>query len=301
MSTQEINRSAYPFDSRPKIFAMISAFLDESGIHQGADVCIIAGYFGGKGQWKKFEIMWRAALKRSGVPLEEFHAVDFVDHHGFFAFNKFPKTKHEQLTRELTEAIVGSRKITPVTVGVIVHDFNALTEPQRRFFTGANLRLDRKTGISKLVTSGCPSKPYFMPFLRCIGIVSGYAPSGGLAHFNFGLDRPFERYAVEMFKLVKEEQPFKPNLRRVGNAAFPMAKETPELQAADWLSHLTYKQMIEGNKSGALGLMDPTGTLADLLSNRRVLDDFLFFGGTHMQNALRSTYLEHGNWDGHEE
>jgi hypothetical protein len=33
---------------------MIDAYLDESGIHDGAEVCLIAGYFGGRVQWRKF-------------------------------------------------------------------------------------------------------------------------------------------------------------------------------------------------------------------------------------------------------
>jgi hypothetical protein len=31
-----------------------NAYLDESGAHEGASVCLVAGYFGGPGQWKKF-------------------------------------------------------------------------------------------------------------------------------------------------------------------------------------------------------------------------------------------------------
>jgi len=59
---------------------MIEAYLDESGIHDGAAVCVIAGYFGGPGQWHKFERLWRKSLDRAGVPLEKFHALNLIEH-----------------------------------------------------------------------------------------------------------------------------------------------------------------------------------------------------------------------------
>ena len=35
---------------------MIDAYLDESGIHDGADICVVAGYFGGPSQFKKLAL-----------------------------------------------------------------------------------------------------------------------------------------------------------------------------------------------------------------------------------------------------
>jgi hypothetical protein len=65
---------------------MLDAYLDESGIHGGATVGVIAGYIGGRGQFKKMEEEWRKALSDFDVPLEEFHAKDlFPKIKGFFS------------------------------------------------------------------------------------------------------------------------------------------------------------------------------------------------------------------------
>ena len=42
---------------------MLQAYLDESGIHEGAHVCIVGGYFGGPGQWSKFGAEWKRVLE----------------------------------------------------------------------------------------------------------------------------------------------------------------------------------------------------------------------------------------------
>jgi hypothetical protein len=56
---------------------MIDAYLDESGIHEGAEVCVIAGYFGGKGQWREIRQGMEARVGRfrnadGGCSREEF-------------------------------------------------------------------------------------------------------------------------------------------------------------------------------------------------------------------------------------
>jgi len=174
--------------------------------------------------------------------------------------------------------------------------------PQKRFFTGARIDND-KIGKFALVTSGCPSKPYFMPFLRCIATTAQYAPTGGLAHFYFGLDRPFANYARQMFKMIKArtDDPQKPHAAKVGNAYFPLAKETPQLQAADFLTYLTYRHMVARDKAGDLGSALPSGPLMTLTAKRRVAGDFAFFDRDTMALALAKTYNDCGNWDGHTE
>jgi hypothetical protein len=134
-----------------------------------------------------------------------------------------PRDKHQKLINDLAKA-ASSFRIYPVSQGVIVADFKTLSRPQKRFFTGATIDDRHKPG--RLATPGNPEKPYFMPFLQCVKRVLGYAPVGGKAHFYFGLDRPFFNYAVEMFKMIKN-QPAKPHSAALGNAALPQAKETP--------------------------------------------------------------------------
>ena len=37
---------------------MLETYLDESGIHQGAKVCAVGGFYGHEAAWRKFEGQW---------------------------------------------------------------------------------------------------------------------------------------------------------------------------------------------------------------------------------------------------
>jgi hypothetical protein len=50
---------------------MIDAYPDETGIHDGAPMCFVAGFFGGRGQWRKLADSWRRVLNRFEVPLNQ--------------------------------------------------------------------------------------------------------------------------------------------------------------------------------------------------------------------------------------
>ncbi len=237
---------------------MIDAYLDESGIHQGAAVCVIAGYFGGQGQWKKFDLLWRKTLKAAKMELEDFHASDLVRSLG----------KYGRLLRDLAGAI-GEYKIHPVSSSVVVDDFNSFSLGQRKFLTGARSR------NGKLLTSGCPSKPYFMPMQDCVRTVAEHAPIGGKARFFFGLDTPFAGYAQELFKEIRDN-PLSPARERLGDPGFPQAKETSQLQAADLLVHLSYLdvQARLGAKNWELPIPD---LLRMCLKNARTVQDFVCY------------------------
>jgi hypothetical protein len=91
----EFARKVHPRDGHTKIFAMLDAYLDESGIHAESKICVIAGYFGGHGQWKKFERDWKRLLRRFEVPIEEFHTKNlFPKPRGFF-LHHWDSSKHQ--------------------------------------------------------------------------------------------------------------------------------------------------------------------------------------------------------------
>jgi hypothetical protein len=270
----------------------ISAYLDESGVHEGAAVCVIAGYFGSREQWRKFKTIWRRVLKVAAVPINEFHALDLIEHRKFFF--GMPRDKHREFIDKLTSTIVDC-EVHPVAFGLVVADFKALSLPQKRFFTGATINDSRKPG--KLVTTGAPSKPYFMPFLQCVKRILNYAGARGTAHLNFGLDRPFANYAVTMLKMIKDN-PKKPHSAQLGNALFPEAKNNPQLQAADFLSYLTYRHMLDRHAVGDWNVLPPH-PLGTLLRRALTREDFLFSDKDVMQNVLEQTYSLAGNWDRH--
>jgi hypothetical protein len=274
----------HPRDGHPKIFAMIDAYLDESGIHDGAVVCVIAGYFGGRGKWRKFEDDWKQLLRDFKVPMEKFHAKSFFPYPkpGGFFHNEW-KGDYKAFHGAIAETIARHRKIHPVSAGIIVPDFKSFSLDERKFMTGATR--DLKSG--KLRTSGCPSKPYFVPFQHVVMQICRYAPVGGKAHFFFGIDRPFYRYATVLFQQMKTDVlqggPWAWK-RQLGDPSAPRAANTAQLQIADFLANLTYHHMIDAGPN--LGLVQPSLLLYNCIQNRRTDEDFYFSTAKNLRRTL---------------
>src|SRR5713226_7946562 len=136
-----------PRDGPPKVIVMLEAYLDESGIHDGATVCIIAGYFGRRNAWRKLEASWRETLNEFGVPLEDFHAKDMVK-----------AVRQGPLIEKLANCIA-KQALFPVSAGIVVGDFKSRSEAERRWFTGASARTN---------PTGAPNKPYFTPLMNIL-------------------------------------------------------------------------------------------------------------------------------------
>src|SRR5260370_17871616 len=99
---------------------MLQAYLDESGIHDGAEACIVAGYFGKKGPWRRLDSGWRTTLRKFGVPLHEFHAKALMRREDFF--KGWRHEKHAEFLKALGETVAGCL-IHPVFYGLLVEDF----------------------------------------------------------------------------------------------------------------------------------------------------------------------------------
>jgi hypothetical protein len=265
---------------------MIQAFLDESGIHDGAEVCVIAGYCGHQSTWKRFSKRWCTILRAADVPIDKFHAVDLIEHHKFFF--QMPRDKHEELIMDLAHT-VASVNIYSVTVGLILGTFLNLSEPQKRFFTGTTI--DDSISPGKLCTSGCPTTPYFMPFLHCVRKVFDNVPKLAI-DFHFGFAQSFYGYAAQMFEMIRQRDP------AVRTPLQSDAKSTPEMQAADFLSYTSYKHMQERHASGDWNVM-PSEPLRTLLTNRQHAEDCQFFNHEAIADSLQMTYERVGSWDGH--
>jgi hypothetical protein len=251
-----------------KVLVMFDSFLDESGIHEGAKVCVIGGYFAGKGEWRKFEKLWERTLAIFEVPLDEFHAKELAKGSAFF--HGWSPEKCLKLQSSLALAIA-KYKLYPVAQGVLVEEFLKMALNECRFMTGATL-----TPEGKLKNSGNPNRPYFAPFQQVVRRVLSYAPAGGKAHFFFGLDRPFAQYATQLYSTLKENDEYEHH-NRFGDISFPLAKETPALQAADLLVHTLYLDMLHKAAGHSLRLMArPSPFLWVLIQHVRHADDLVY-------------------------
>ena len=259
------------------------SYLDESGIHEGAKVCMISGFFANRREWDKLKKKWTQRLDSFGVPLHKFHAKDLVNCGGFF--HGWSKEKSIKLQFALAETIA-QYKIHPVSQGVIVDDFFNFSLNKRRFLTGATLVVPG----GKLKGSGSPNKPYFAPYQNVIKRVLGYAPPTGRANFYFGLGRPFSGYAEALYGELKGN-PLHPFRERFGKILFPMAKETPALQAADFHCYLSYSYLLEKSQS-ASGQLQPSDVIKILLTNIKDRSDACFQDGQQLSETLQQIPIE---------
>lgn len=267
---------AHPRDGHRKIFAMMEAYLDESGIHDGAAICVIAGYFAEPREWKKFEIGWRKLLSDYLVPMREFRAKDVFNKKGFF--HKWSEKTHTAFVGRALEAILW-HKVYPLSSGVVVKDFKSFSLQERRYMTGATLFHGRGK-----MAGGCPNKPYFVPFQACVRKVTDYTPRQGRAHFVFGLDRTFASYATDLFRDMKTKAPILWR-KKLGNPSFPFAAETPGPQAADTIAYLTYAHMTRHFSPEGWNAA-PKDEIAYLLRRAKSASDFTCFNKACLQSML---------------
>jgi hypothetical protein len=218
----ELAHLLHPRDANHKVFAVLESYLDESGIHDGAPVCVIAGYFGAREAWRQIEKSWVSTLNYFKIPLSDFHALHFVPR--AIAGHK----ESRNLVRSLALLAKKHRRdLHPVSAAVVVDDFHSLTLNQRRFLTGA------KWNGKRFTSSGCSNKPYFVPFQHCLKRITSYTPKDGRVNFFLGLGKTFSGYAEALYSQIRLD----PRADgRLGQITFPQASETPECSLRTYLS-----------------------------------------------------------------
>lgn len=75
------------------LWAMLSAYFDESGTHQGSPICVVAGLLASPLQWERLTASWAKTLAQAGV--SDFHASDCVTGGG--CFKGWERTEREKL------------------------------------------------------------------------------------------------------------------------------------------------------------------------------------------------------------
>jgi len=98
-------------------------------------------------------------------------------------------------------------------------------------------------------------------------------------HFFFGLDRTFYEYAIDLFHHLKLT-PGLPYAEKLGNPAFPLAKETPQLQVADYLAYSVYADMEK--RFGKWEKLAPK-PLRIAISRKRLKEDFAYIDAKTME------------------
>ena len=213
----------------------LHAYLDDSGTHADSRWCVIAGYFGSERHWNRFDRDWRKVLDTEG--LEEFHANRFWSSVGGSNIPEYKGWDRERANKfigALLNVIQSAQRIFPVSCAVLMEEWHKLSRDERAYLTGG--AHDQE---GKIVTSGAPNKPYFLPFLTAITTALEYCDSGLVMHFSFDHSRHFSGYAERYFKEIQTWNLAK--YERMGEISFVDSKKVTPIQAADLLAFETYR------------------------------------------------------------
>lgn len=235
----ELVNSVHPKDGHDKAFAMLQAYLDESGIHGDAHACVVAGYTGSVAAWKKFERPWCRLLKK--YALSEFHAQRFW---GFqeggkraSPFYSWTDERADEFLEEVFRIIEDSR-IAPVGAAVPAGDWTVVPKELRHFLTGGDYDPNRKTPV----TPGAPNKSYHLALGSCLVNAARHAPAGSRVHFVLDLNNQLAPYATKLFQKYREKGSIRVR-KRLGSISFETSDVALPLQAADLLAFQLYKQV----------------------------------------------------------
>lgn len=247
---------------------MIEAYYDESGIHDGAKLCAVGGFYGTHAAWRKFEREWNRIIFRYGLVDHGFHAKRFFARNDkgerVSPYAGWTDDKANRFLDALIQSVMRNR-VFPIAHGIIVNHWNALDISTRRWLTGG------KYVKGKFVSTGSPNRSYYVPFQFCVLDSAKYSGTSDAIHFFAGLDRTFAGYARVLYKQLLKDGRLKCR-PRLGTLSFPLSKDTPGIQAADLLVY----QMYEFNRD-KLDKKRPVPmphVLKRLIKNRKHGQDF---------------------------
>jgi Protein of unknown function (DUF3800) len=268
-----------------KVFCMLEAYMDESGIHDGAHVCVVAGYWGGEQQWRRFEPRWKKIIENADEPtLKEFHSTEFWKANGTRkgVYARWSKAKADQFIGDLLNCI-GDYRLYPTSATLKVDAWNALNKNERMFLTGG--RVNRET--LQWITPSAPNQTYFLPFQFSISSPAIACKEHLKVHYAFDLNKQFKNHASDLFRLLKNDSTFSCR-DRIGELSLPTSEEAVGLQAADLFAYHSYQY----GKIRMKSIQPVAGTmpliLKALIKNARDITDFPFFDEYGLSIALQA-------------
>jgi uncharacterized protein DUF3800 len=225
---------------------MLQAFMDESGTHEDAVICVFGGFIAVEKNWRIFETKWRRHLIEHGVTDEkgrpDFHARDFYGKKS--VFRGWTNAHTAKFERRLVEIVVDSR-LVPVASGIHTGDFNSYSVDDRRFLTGGELNPEG----SKWIKSGKPTSPYFLLFQDCL--LKAARRSRSKIHYVLDQQKQYEGWAKQLYGFLREESDVK---NRFGSQIFSPRQEALGVQAADLLLYHVFKYREETAELSASGI-----------------------------------------------
>jgi hypothetical protein len=116
-STARMARLLFHSGGQRKPLAMITAYIDESGTHQGSKLLVLAAFVGEQSEWDSIEARFRKANKLAG---RTFHAVDCAQ--GGKEFRGMHKDKRYRIHKKMVR-VVNDHEICGLGYGVYLEDY----------------------------------------------------------------------------------------------------------------------------------------------------------------------------------
>jgi hypothetical protein len=233
-------------------FALFRAYMDESGIHGGSRVCVVAGFVAPLAICTALEREWRRLLK--AFNLRHFHAKDFasvsLEGMPWLAVSAPAKPRSKAdfvrcatsiITSELWKDERGKQRAYAVAAAVHVDDFKARSLDERRWLTGGVLA----AGTSrKWRSTGAPMKPYFLSFQQCVmdAIRFGMHNQSDKLHFVFDRQSDFEVSALSLCGVMRRQH--KDVDLKMGDVVFTSKESAILLQVADFMAYEAYQHKV---------------------------------------------------------
>ena len=256
-------RCSHPLSGGHKVFAMLQAYMDDSGTHDESAHCLVAGYWGGSREWKSFESEWKAVLASGGI--REFKGNEFWPRPGGNRIKPYVGWNNQRhaafIDRLLT--VIQKHKIYPFGCGVVVSEFKKQPEHYRRVFAGYDHSHRVKEGALKSV---------YLPFQVAIFQAARYCHRGVRMNFVFDDDPRIVARASACFARLKDETR-EPDVDNLGELTFADSRIAVPIQAADLLAYELYHFGKQRDKGNAQMRMEAFRALARF----RDMQDFWLF------------------------
>jgi hypothetical protein len=229
---------------------MLNAYFDESGIHEGSPICVVAGLVLADSAASVLSKKWSQLL--SDYDLTHFHAKDFSALSG--PFRGWHRNRTPAFSLNATELIdnalgYSASPAMRIGVGISSSDFFRLPVDERRWLTGGTFT-EGKGGLRKWKRQGAPSKPYFLAFQHAVldatkfttvdtgAQVISHVDTNGKVNFIFDRQHEYEATALGVFSAMKE---IPLSIKgRVGNITFESKMKSVLLQIADFMAYEAY-------------------------------------------------------------
>ena len=129
--------------------------------------------------------------------------------------------------------VITTSSVKPIGAVVDVKDFQARTEPERKWLTGATYSPE----FRKWEDSGSPNRPYYLGFNECLESAAARVKNPKWqVSFSFDRQNVLAPYALEYYQRAKVLAP--PRLAKLlGDITFKSSAGVGALQAADMLAH----------------------------------------------------------------